>query len=174
MLTAVDLDPRTLAATAYGEGSSKNVFEEMAAIANVLVRQQKARGHASASAFIKADKTFAFAAHDGNERYAKLMAATVGDINQNAGMAAAVAAAANALAKEPLDDAHGAYCWDGADIKTNDANPAKVLGGIHFTDPQHKRNIKDKELPGATWWVDAKESVGLWVGPALKLKMGSA
>ena len=89
-------------------------------------------------------------------------------------MAAAVAAAANALAKEPLDDAHGAYCWDGADIKTNDANPAKVLGGIHFTDPQHKRNIKDKELPGATWWVDAKESVGLWVGPALKLKMGSA
>ena len=85
-----------------------------------------------------------------------LMAATVDDLNQDAGMAAAVAAAANALAKEPLDDAHGAYCWDGADIKTNDANPAKVLGGIHFTDPQHKRNIKDKELPGATWWVDAK------------------
>lgn len=86
---SIDNDTRMLAATAVGKGSSKDVFEEMAAIANVLVRQQRARGHASVSAFIKADKTFAFAAHDGNERYAKLMAASLDEINKDAGMAAA-------------------------------------------------------------------------------------
>ena len=166
-LTAIDIDTRMLAATAYGEGSSKDVFEEMAAIANVLVRQQKARGHASVSAFIKADKTFAFAAHDGNERYAKLMAATLDEINQDAGMAAAVRGAINALADKPVDHANGAYFWDGADIKTNYNNHAKVLGGIHITDPKHNiYAIKDKEVPGEAWWIDAKgkktKSRGKW------------
>ena len=166
-LTAIDNDTRMLAATAYGEGSSKNVFEEMAAIANVLVRQQKARGHASVSAFIKADKTFAFAAHDGNERYAKLMAASIEAINLDAGMSAAVQGAINALSDKPVDHANGAYFWDGADIKTNYNNHAKVLGGIRITDPKHNiYAIKDKEVPGEAWWLDAKgkktKSRGKW------------
>lgn len=160
-LTSIDNDTRTLAATAYGEGSSKNVFEEMAAIANVLVRQQKARGYGSAAAFIKADKTFAFAAHDGNERYARLMAATLDELNQDAGMASAVRGAVNALASEPQDYSNGAYFWDGADIKTNYNNHAKVLGGIRITKPEHNLyGIKDKEVPGEAWWIDAKGNKG--------------
>ena len=160
-LTAIDNDTRMLAATAYGEGSLKNVFEEMAAIANVLVRQQKARGYASAAAFIKADKSFAFAAHDGNERYARLMAATLDEINLDAGMRAAVRGASNALANDPHDYSNGAYFWDGADIKTNYPNHAKVLGGIHISKPEHNiYSIKDKEVPDEAFWIDAKGNKG--------------
>jgi hypothetical protein len=128
----------------------------MAAIANVLVRQQKARGYASVSAFIRADKTFAFAAHDGNERYAKLMAAKPADIEKDAGMGAALKGACNALAASPIDYSNGAYFWDGADVKSNYANHAKVLGGVHITDQAHNiYGIEDKEVPGENWLLDA-------------------
>lgn len=38
----LDDETRKLAAAAYGEGSTDNVFEEMAALASVLLRQSKA------------------------------------------------------------------------------------------------------------------------------------
>ena len=66
---------RLLAATAYGEGSTSDVSEEMAAVAKVLVRQQKARGDAEIGVFILANKSFGFAAHDGNAHFKKLMKA---------------------------------------------------------------------------------------------------
>ena len=94
---SIDENTRILAATAYGEGSGKNVFEEMAAIANVLVRQQKARGYPTVAAFIKVDTTFAFAAHDGSPRYAKLMMASAAEIAKDTAMEAAIRAARNAL-----------------------------------------------------------------------------
>lgn len=94
---SIDENTRILAATVYGEGSGKNVFEEMAAIANVLVRQQKARGYPTVAAFIKTEKDFAKAAHDGNLRYAKLMAASAAEIAKDTAMEAAIRAARNAL-----------------------------------------------------------------------------
>jgi hypothetical protein len=152
----IDDDTRLLAATAYGEGSTADVFEEIAAIANVLVRQQKARGYASIGAFIRTDKTYAFAAHDGNARYAKLTKATPADIAADTGMQAAVRAARNALSEDPTDYSNGAYFWDGADIKTNYAKHPKVRAGIHFTDPAHNiYQIAEKEVPGEEWWRDA-------------------
>lgn len=161
---AIDIDTRMLAATAYGESSVKDLFEEMAAIANVLVRQQKAREFSTMSAFVKADKTFAFAAHDGSQRYAKLMAATPEMIDKDPGMSTAVKAAVNAMAEEPVDYSGGAFFWDGADIKTNYANHAKVLGGIHISDPAHNvYNIKDKQVPNENWLLDVK-------GKKLKLR----
>jgi len=133
----------------------------------VLVRQRKARGYASDSAFIKADKTFAFAAHDGSERYAKLMAATIDEINADAGMLAAVRGAINARSDTPTDHANGAYFWDGYDIRTNYEKHAKVLGGVQITDPKHNVvGIKSKAVPGEAWWFDAKgnktKSRGKW------------
>lgn len=152
----LDDDHRALAAVAYGEGSTANVFEEMAAIANVLVRQQKARGYASISAFIRADKTFAFAAHDGNQRHDKLKAAKADAIAKDAGMSAAVRAAENALSATGTDYSNGAYFWDGADIKSNYAKHAKVRAGIHITDPKHNiYGIADKNVPDEVWWTDA-------------------
>lgn len=154
---ALDENTRQLAATAYGEASGKNVFEEMAAIANVLVRQQKARSYSSISAFIKADKIFAFAAHDGNKRYAKLVAASESEIAKDDGMATAVKAAKNALSSTGIDYSKGAYFWDGADIESNYDKHPKVRGGIHITDPSHNiYKIENKDVPGEEWWRDAK------------------
>ena len=151
----LDDDTRTLAATAYGEGSSSNVFEEMAAIANVLVRQQKARGYKSISSFISTDKNFAYAAHDGNERYKQLMEASKSQISADKGMAAALKGAINALSPVPVDYSGGAYFWDGADIKSNYEKHAKVRGGIHFSDDAHNiYGIKEKDVPGEEWWRD--------------------
>ena len=152
----IDDDTRVLAATAYGEASTKNVFEEIAAIANVLVRQQKARGHDTIGAFIRTNKTYAFAAHDGNQRYKKLMDATDEEIAADAGMEAALRAARNALAAAPTDYSNGAYFWDGADIKSNYEKHPKVRAGIHFTDPAHNiYGIAEKDVPGEEWWRDA-------------------
>ncbi len=154
---AIDDDTRALAAVAYGEGSTGNVFEEMAAIANVLVRQQKARGYKTISAFIKADKTFAFAAHDGNQRHGKLMKASAEEIAKDPGMSDAVRGARNALDPSGTDYANGAYFWDGADIKSNYDKHPKVKAGIHITDPKHNiYDIKDKNVPGEEWWRNAK------------------
>jgi hypothetical protein len=167
VLAAIGDDARALAAVSYGEGSTKDVFEEMAAIANVLVRQQKARGYASIGAFIKADKTYAFAAHDGNQRYARLMKATVEEIDADTGMRDAVRGAANALAESPTDYSNGGYFWDGADIKTNYDKHPKVRAGIKFTDPAHNiYGIAEKQVPGEAWWLDKDgnktKSRGTW------------
>lgn len=149
----LDEGTRKLAATAYGEGSVKDVFEEMAAIANVLVRQQTARGYSTIAGFIAADKTFAFAAHDGSQRYAKLMKATDAEIAKSPGMADAVRAATNALSAQGIDYSNGAYFWDGADIKSNYAKHAKVRAGIHFADASHNvYGIAEKDVPGEAWW----------------------
>jgi hypothetical protein len=154
---AIDDNTRVLAATAYGESSVNNVFEEIAAIANVLVRQQKARGYSSIGAFIKADKTFAFAAHDGNPRYKQLMDVDEAKIKKDIGMEAALRSAINALSVNPQDYSSGAFFWDGADIKTNYDHHIKVRGGIHFTDPAHNiYGIENKDVPGEVWWKDAK------------------
>jgi hypothetical protein len=153
----ISADTRLLAATAYGEGSAEDVYEEMAAIANVLVRQQKARKYTSISAFIKAEKTFAFAAHDGNQRFKKLNSANAAEIEKDPGMLAALRGAKNALTTAPVDYSNGAFFWDGSDIKTNYENHAKVLGGIHISDPSHNiYDIKDKDVPGENWWFDGK------------------
>ena len=131
----------------------------MAVIANVLVRQQQARGYPSVDAFIKVDTTFAYAAHNGCHRYAKLMAASDDQIAKDTeGMGAAVRAACNAFSDKPIDYSRGAFFWDGADFKSNYKTHPKVNeGGIHFTDPSHNiYGIQSNDVPGENWKRDAK------------------
>lgn len=132
----LDRETRQLAAMAYGEASSKNVADEMKALASVLVRQRNARGYKDIPTFAASDPTFSFVVSDGNARYKKLMDASESAIAKDSGMTAAVEAAKNALAGGP-DLSNGAYFWDGADIKTNYAGHFKVRHGIRFTDPIH-------------------------------------
>lgn len=151
----LDEDTRQLAATAYGESSAANVFEEMAAIANVLVRQAQARGYKRVASFIAKDKTFAFAAHDGNPRYGKFIALKLPQDAKDAGVLTAIKAARNALLEKPVDYAAGAYFWDGDDIKTNYDKHAKVRAGISFGDASHNiYKIAAKDVPGEAWWLD--------------------
>ncbi|MDQ0142892.1 hypothetical protein [Cupriavidus necator] len=129
-------EERLLAAIAYGESSTLDLYEEMAALASVMVRQMRARGYSSIDAFTAKDKNFSFVITDGNARYAKLMKSTEKDIEKSASMSNAVKAARNALSGG-VDYSAGAYFWDGADIKSNYKNHAKVRAGIHFTDTAH-------------------------------------
>lgn len=152
-----DADTLQLAATAYGEAGGADDANEIGGIVRVLLRQAKARGHTSVAAFIAKDKTFAFAAHDGNARYKALIAASPAKRAANAGMKAALAASRDALAGIGTDPSNGGYFWDGADLKTNFKRHPKVLGGIHFTDPLHDiYGVGDKDVAGENWWLDAK------------------
>ncbi len=132
----LDTEVRLLAAIAYGESSTKDDVDELFALASVLVRQRDARGYKDIASFAAKEKTFAYAAIDGNRRFGKLMKASEQEIERHAGMKAAVEAAVNAL-NGGEDKSNGAYFWDGADIKTNYAAHFKVQRGIKFTEPSH-------------------------------------
>jgi hypothetical protein len=132
----LDKQTRLLAAMAYGESSTKDVPDEMNALASVLVRQRDARGYADIDTFAKSDKTFSFVVADGNARFKRLMKASESAIAKDPAMNAAVAAAKNALSGGP-DLSNGAYFWDGADIKSNYKNHFKVRQGIRFSDSSH-------------------------------------
>jgi len=116
---AIDPEVEELAAAAYGEASGKNIFEEMAAIANVIVRQTKARGYASTTEFIANEPTFVKAAHRPSPRYTQLKKAGVDEMQADKnGMWKAVEAAKSALCEEK-DYSKGAYFWDGEDFNTH-------------------------------------------------------
>lgn len=135
-MAPLDAEVRLLAAITYGEASAKDDVDEMFALASVLIRQKDARGHKSVTSFAAREKTFAYAAIDGNVRFKKLMKASELEILQQPGLKAAVAAAVNAM-NGGEDKSNGAYFWDGADIKTNYARHFKVRRGIKFADPSH-------------------------------------
>lgn len=132
----ISAEVRILAAMTYGEASTKDIAEEMNALASVLVRQRNARGYADMSAFVTSDKTFSFVVKDGNARYKKFMAADEDAIDKDLAMNAALNAALKALSAG-TDLSNGGYFWDGADIKSNYKNHFKVKHGIRFADPSH-------------------------------------
>ena len=140
-----------LAAVAYGEASGKDLFEEMAGIATVIVREQQARGK-TLQAFIGSHGTYAFAASDKNPRTASLRKTAPAERVKMAGMAAALKAAQNALSGG-ADFSKGAFFWDGADIKSNYDNHPKVQRGIRFTKKEHNiYNIAEKSVDVTTHW----------------------
>jgi hypothetical protein len=140
-----------LAAVAYGESSAKDVYEEMAAIASVLVRQSDERDQ-KLDVLLGPKGTFAFAASDGNPRTAAFRKVSPHARETDSGMALAIKAAHNAL-DDGKDYSNGAYFWDGADIKTNYANHPKVKLGFKFTDPKHNiYNIKETSVDITVHW----------------------
>lgn len=144
MSERIDNETRLLAAISYGEASTQDVFEEMAAIANVMVKQRKARGYNTMSAFVENEPTFSFAVSDGNRRFALLKNATDAQIAKSSVMRDAIKAAQNAMSGDGMDYSNGAYFWDGADIKSNYKNHFKVRHGIKFNMPSHNiYNIKE-------------------------------
>ena len=136
---------KLLAAVTYGEGSTKDNYEEMAGIASVLVRQKKARNTTLAK-LLGPKSTFAFAASDGNARFKALTNAKPADIKKSKGMCSAITAAKNAM-DGGKDYSNGAYYWDGADIKSNYTNHPKVKKGIKFGNTKHNiYGIKENEM----------------------------
>jgi hypothetical protein len=97
-----------LAAVAYGEASTKDVFEEMAAIANVIVRQPDAR-KTTMTRLLGPKSTYAFAASDGNARTKALRDADPADRLKTAGTVGTLKAAKNAPDAKGTDYSNGAY-----------------------------------------------------------------
>lgn len=135
-LEKLDDDVRMLAAMAYGEASSKDNEKEIYSIASVIEKQRLARGFATIKDLGSKDKTFSFVTTDGNPRYAKLIKASVSEIEKNEGMKISIAAAKNAKAGG-IDYSNGAYFWDGSDIEKNYKSHFKVKHGIKFTEASH-------------------------------------
>jgi peptidoglycan hydrolase-like protein with peptidoglycan-binding domain len=149
-------EERLLAAVAYGEASAGNVKEEMFAIASVMVRQTKARNYATIEEFVTKpkntlDKNFAYAATDGNKRFAKLKNSNTARIMNDRGMKLAIEAARNAFAGG-IDYSNGAYFWDGEDISTHYSSHSKVIAGIKFNSTDHNiYNIKESKIVGKSY-----------------------
>ncbi len=125
-----------LAAMTYGEASTQNNADEMYSLASVLKRQRDARGYSSMKAFIQGEPSFSFVVSDGNKRYQHFQRSTDRQILSDPAMKTATEAAENALANGP-DRSHGAWFWDGADIKSNYLKHFKVENGIRFAHPSH-------------------------------------
>lgn len=71
-----------LAAIAYGESYYRdNVFEEMAGIAAVMLRQMKCRGYDSLKAFTKKERSFSYVVSDGKQRFALLIKTNEVDVH---------------------------------------------------------------------------------------------
>jgi len=147
-----------LAGVSYGEGSTANVYEEMAGIANVVVRQSLARKK-GIMVLLGAKSTFAFAASDGNPRVKEFNALSPEKRNSKEGMVKAIKGAINAL-HDGNDYSNGAYFWDGVDIKTNYEKHPKIILGFKFTSPAHNIfSLENKEVDVTTYWFDKNKKI---------------
>ncbi|MPM20911.1 hypothetical protein SDC9_67349 [bioreactor metagenome] len=154
-----DDEHKALAAIAYGEASTKDVYEELAAIANVVVRMSRARGYSSIRTFLTKDKTYAYGVS--STRFGVYSNASMSAITRSRGMMLALRAAENALSAKPVDYSNGAYFWEGKDFadKVNSGKASQRYSrGFKFTSPDHNiYGMKDNILPKTTvYWKDAK------------------
>ena len=136
----IDDDLKIFIGGIYGESSLLNMFEEMAAIASVLLRQRNARGRKTWTDFRNKEKSFAFALSDGNPRYK--IAIDADDavfFDENNPLSIAYKAANHALSGNE-DFSNGAYFWDGPDLTAQVAGrfgKAAPQAGFHFSKSEH-------------------------------------
>lgn len=142
----IEPDLKILIGGVLGESSLLNSFEEMAAIAAVLIRQKNSRSRDTWKEFVQKEKSFAFAFSDGNPRYKLVSESSDRDVIEKEPMATAYKAAKHAL-DGGVDYSNGGYFWDGDDIKSNYKNHFKVKKGIHFTSSSHNIfNIEESSV----------------------------
>ncbi|QIL83011.1 hypothetical protein G7047_26030 [Diaphorobacter sp. HDW4A] len=153
-----DDDHIALAAIAYGEASTKDVYEELAAIANVVVRMMRARGYSAVRSFLTGDTTYAYGVK--STRYGVYSKASMAGITRSRGMMLALRAAENALSANPTDYSNGAFFWEGRDFadKVKGGKSSQRYGrGFKFSKPEHNiYDMKDNILPKTTvYWKDS-------------------
>ena len=132
----IDAQTRKLAAIAYGEAGVKDDTDEIGGIAWAVADRARAWDGKTLDELLSADPNYTYAVKDGNARYARLMKASADAIDKDAGMAAALKAATQALANSGTDPSGGGFWWDGKDFGTN-PNHAKRLAGFRYGDPSH-------------------------------------
>jgi len=149
----IDAQTRKLAAIAYGEAGVKDDEGEIGGIAWAVANRARAWDGKTIEELLKADPNYTYAIKDGNARYAKLMKASADAIDKDAGMAAALKAATEALANSGTDSSGGGFWWDGKDFGTNPKH-AKRVAGFRYGDPSHNIfKVDAVSKPVTTYWM---------------------
>lgn len=157
----IDAETRLLAAIAYGEGSTDDVEEELAAIAHAVVNRAKVWGNRKVSEVIRDDPDYTYAAKFGAERYKLLMGASLNAINKSVGMRIAVNAAKEALSGQGDDPSNDAYWWDGIDLKERKPANPRITYGFKYGSPAHNIFGMDPILkPGVIYWQVRNKKTG--------------
>lgn len=128
-----------VAAIVYGEASTSAGYEELAAIANALIRKRDSYKdedgnlkYPTVNQLLIRYPDFSYAYKDKVERYQIALCA---DIEIEYPLL--YAAVANAFDPEGIDYANGGCYWDGKDLKTKGKHHPHYKDGYKFTDPDH-------------------------------------
>jgi len=149
----IDAQTRKLAAIAYGEAGVKDDAADLVGIAWAVANRARAWDGKTIEELLKADPNYTYAIKDGNARYAKLMKASADAIDKDAGMAAALKAATEALANSGTDSSGGGFWWDGKDFGTNPKH-AKRVAGFRYGDASHNIfKVDAVSKPVTTHWM---------------------
>jgi hypothetical protein len=153
----IDEDTKIFIAGVLGESSVRNSLEEMTAIAEVLIRQRKARDRSSWKDFVQNERNFAYAFSNATPRYALVINTKNEDIATKEPMATAYRAVIAAQGGSNLSK--GAYFWDGLDFKIDakgqdNKTHEKRLKGFKYGNaadnifdvPEHKINLKKDKV----------------------------
>lgn len=169
-MSALDPNIKRLAAVAFGEASTANDSDEIAAIAFAFANRAHAWGSKTVDELIKADKHYTYAANGKNVRYESLMRKTSNeDIEKDLGMRIALAAATRAWANEGQDPSSGAYWWDGLDFKTNYAEHPKVVDGFRYGDRRHNIfGVPEKAVDVTIFWKVRNKQTGVEVNSSVR------
>jgi hypothetical protein len=171
-MSELDFNIKKLAAIAYGEASTSNDANEMAAIAFAFANRARAWGGKTVTELISADPNYTYAINGKNVRYERfMMTKSAADIDQDPGMKIALQAALRAWENEGVDPSNGAFWWDGVDFKTNYAGHPKVSDGFRFGDPSHNIfGVAEKSVAVSIFWKVRNKKTGAEVNSKLRGK----
>lgn len=171
-MSEFDFNIKKLAAIAYGEASTSNDGDEIAAIAFAFANRARAWGGKTVTELIAADPNYTYAINGKNVRYERfMMTKSAADIDKDPGMKIALEAALRAWANEGVDPSNGAFWWDGVDLKTNYAGHPKVSDGFRFGDPSHNIfRVAEKSVAVSIFWKVRNKKTGAEVNSKLRGK----
>jgi hypothetical protein len=171
-MSEVDFNIRKLAAIAYGEASTLNDPDEIAAIAFAVANRARAWGGKTVTQLIAADPNYTYAVNGKNVRYERFMKIiSVADIKKDPGMNIALQAAVRAWANEGPDPSNGAFWWDGVDFKTNFGGHPKVSDGFRFGEASHNIfGVVENRVEVTIFWKVRNKRTGLQVSSKMRGK----
>jgi hypothetical protein len=169
-MNEVDFNIKRLAAIAYGEASTLNDADEIAAIAFAFANRARAWGGKTVAELIAADPNYTYAINGTNVRYERFMQTkSVADIDKDPCMRVALQAALRAWANEGVDPSNGAFWWDGVDFKTNYGGHPKVRDGFRFGERSHNIfGVPEKSAAVTIFWKVRNKKTGAEVNSKVR------
>jgi hypothetical protein len=171
-MSEIEFNIKKLAAIAYGEASTLNDADEIAAIAFAVSNRARAWGKRTVTDLIAADPNYTYAINGKNVRYERFMKTrSKAEIDNDPGMKIALEAALRAWANEGVDPSNGAFWWDGVDFKSNYGGHPKVSDGFRFGDRSHNIfGVPEKRVAITIYWKVRNKKTGAEVNSRVRGK----